>query len=159
MDQYRILVKSPISANGAVSVGAYTPRGGGGLTVGENPNGTSFASFRLGAGLGGGGEFEPGATSPGYDDAPHSAFAQGTYSALGGFGEIGFTLFNVVSLGISANAGVRWDDYGNVGPYFSLDPRLGGVLDGPSRVGAKAQGAVGLEYTNVYRDPSLMAKP
>lgn len=73
----------------SVTAELYVAGVGGGVTIGVNPNGSTFVGGRVGIGVGGGVEIDPNGTSPGYGSNRSSAFEIGAYSYGGGFAEVG----------------------------------------------------------------------
>jgi len=70
---------------------------GGGITIGENPDGTSFVNVKVGRGIGGGIGYDPNGTSPDYDpcNKGQSTSYGGAFGGVGvgyGFGELNFDL-------------------------------------------------------------------
>lgn len=108
----------------SLSVGGYTPLGGGGIIIGSNPNGPGllngggFITFRLGAGLGGGVNYNPNGGPPG------GCNGNGHRLSLGGFGQAGVGIgpFNA---GVGVNGGGYWNSNSGFGGYGGVSPQWG----------------------------------
>ncbi len=103
------------------TIGFYNPFTGlgGGVTFGQNPNGSVFGGVWGGGGVGGGMEFDPNGTSPGYQPGTCRG---GPYVEVGGYANIGGNA-GPYSAGLSSTGGVKVpiaaDPAGNARGYFN----------------------------------------
>ncbi|MCE0559398.1 RHS repeat-associated core domain-containing protein, partial [Motilimonas sp. E26] len=69
----------------SISIDAYLPIAGGGVTIGRDPNGSWFWGVRAGRGLGAGLSLEPYDTSPGYSKCLPTGATEDSSHSLGLF--------------------------------------------------------------------------
>jgi hypothetical protein len=89
---------------------------------GTNPDGGDFLSIRLGYGLGGGVNYNPNGTSPGYGQCDKDVMKLPVLS-IGGYGEADAGLGPAYA-GLSADAGVNVE-YQQINPYWHPGPEYG----------------------------------
>jgi hypothetical protein len=126
------------------TVGGYNPFTGlgGGVTFGQNPNGSYFGGVWGGGGFGGGASFNPDGTSPGYkpgqcQDGP--SVEAGSYANAG-------ANFGPYSVGVGAGGGLKVGG-GNTGGYFNYPGLTGGASN---TRGVGFGGGVGGQITVVW---------
>jgi hypothetical protein len=105
---------------------------GGQITFGKNPNGSGFMNFQFGFGLGGGFEFDPLGSQPGYtpDQCDHWGLGLGVYGQ-------GSLNLGSVYVGAGIHKGVN----SARGEY--KDPNMGaGLKGGKKGIGVSANGGV-----------------
>ncbi len=99
---------------------------GGGLTIGQNPNGAWFLTGRLGVGLGGGVSFDKDGTSP----DPCQLKTGPKVGSLGAYGEgnlsLGPTFFGFLhNVGVSVTETREIYEYNNTAPVSGNSMTLG----------------------------------
>jgi len=104
----------------AISIAFYKGFGGG-FVFGKNPGGDFFLSFRYGYGIGGGVSFDPRGTSPGWDPCEQHGLVNLGLGAYGG-ASMGF---GPAFLGLSANAGVNFENPGGAYPHYGAGVHYG----------------------------------
>jgi len=123
---------------------------GGGLVVGENPDGSSFLTIKAGYGLGGGAQYDPNGKSPAYDcDSQYSDFA-----SVGLFGNIG-AAFGPVNGSLYAFGGYRVKD-SQFSPYLDSSASLGASFD--DKWGLRFGAAAGIEVSIVDYTPVIISE-
>jgi hypothetical protein len=129
INTYGYVGGNPISATDplglwSITVG-YFPGVGGQVTVCQNPNGSGFATFQFGFGIGGGFSFDPGGKQPGYRPCQCASWT-GSY---GLYAESGVQL-GLPKFGVKAEAGrtvnsCSGDAYGGVSGKAAIKDGFG----------------------------------
>lgn len=135
VDLYPIPILGPLAA-------------GGGITIGQNPDGGPFVVIRGGMGIGGGISFDPGATSPGFSENDEGGPTYSIGVNIGAGAAVG-----IPGIAISGQGGLsggqrmpmngqKLDEDGTYGGfYWPTSPTIG-----EGEFGVKAQGGVNAEF-------------
>ncbi len=106
------------------SITFYTPFYGlgGGITIGENPDGLPFFTVRPGVGFGGGISYDPNGTSPGYDPCDNFEYYGG--ATVGAYADVGL-VFRGIGLSLDAEGGYVFTPGAETDhPYFGISPNI-----------------------------------